>query len=237
MYFCITFSQAQEIAINEVMASNNNAIEAPDGDNSDWIEIYNYGTTPVNLEGFGLTDDPTVPYTWVFPAFTIQPDEYILVWASDKDISEVGQVFHTNFKISSGGEALLLTNLQGDLVDESPAVGLDSDVSYGRQPDGTGDWLFFYTSTPGASNTGTRLSELLVPPTFSHESGLYTESFDLTMAHENANAVIVYSLDGSEPTLDNLTGTEFDYKNEYPYDVGESPGDLLTDSCRVSQGC
>lgn len=228
--FSAYHANAQEVAINEIMSSNNSTIEDEDGDASDWIEIYNYGATPVNLEDFGLTDDPATLYKWVFPALTIQPDEYILVWASDKDRATEGQPLHTNFKISSGGENILLTNTQGNLVDEVPPIDLDSDVSYGRQPDGTGSWLFFYTSTPEASNTGTGLSELLTPPSFSQPSGLYTESFDLTISHDNPNAEIVYTLDGSEPKLDNLTGTEFNYKNDYPYDVGESPGPLLTDS-------
>jgi len=224
------FSSAQEVAINEVMSSNDSTIEDPDGNPSDWIEIYNYGSTVVNLGGYGITDDSAEPFKWVFPAYDLQPDEYIIVWASDKDISEIGQPFHTNFKISSGGEAILLTNAAGDLVDEAPEVGLETDVSYGRQPNGTGPWLFFYTPTPGASNTGTGLSELLVPPTFSHDSGLYTDAFSLSIMHSNTNAQIIYTTDGSDPTLENLSGSVFDYKNDYPYDVGEAVGPLLTDS-------
>jgi len=42
---------AQDLAINEVMASNDNIIADADGDYEDWIEIYNYGTTPINLDG------------------------------------------------------------------------------------------------------------------------------------------------------------------------------------------
>jgi len=223
-------SNAQEVAINEVMSSNDSTIEDPDGDPSDWVEIYNYGSTAVNLEGFGLTDDAEEPYKWVFPTLTIQPDEYILVWASDKDISEVGQPLHTNFKISSGGEAVLLTNVAGDLVDESPEVGLQTDVSYGRQPNGTGPWFYFYAPTPEASNTGTGLTELLVPPTFSHDSGLYADAFNLSVFHDNTNAQIIYTTDGSEPTIDNLSGSVFEYKNEYPYNVGEAVGPILTET-------
>jgi len=49
--FSSYLSNAQEIAINEVMSSNFSTIEDQDGDPSDWIEIYNYGSTSVNLEG------------------------------------------------------------------------------------------------------------------------------------------------------------------------------------------
>ncbi len=221
---------AQNIAINEVMSSNNTAVDDEDGEFSDWIELYNYGTVAVNLNGFGITDDPTLLYKWVFPAQTIQPGEYMLVWASSKDRAIQGQPLHTNFKISSIGEPIILTSQAGAMVDQVAAVELQPDVSYGRQPNGTGAWLFFYTSTPGAPNTGTGLSELLLPPTVSHESGLYTSNFNLTLTHNNPNATIVYTLDGSEPKMNNLTGTVFNYKNVYPTQVGSSPGPLLSDS-------
>ncbi len=230
LVFSLTISHAQDIAINEVMASNNTTISDEDGDYGDWIELHNYGSSSVNLQGFGLTDDATIPFKWVFPSLTLAANSYVIIWATDKDRTVVGEPLHTNFKISSGGEAITLTNAQSVLVDESPSVALDPDVSYGRQPDGTGPWWYFYTSTPGASNTGTGLSELLVPPTFSQASGLYSNAFDLTISHTNPNAVIVYTLDGSEPLIDNLSGTSFNYKNEYPLDVGDPLGPMLTDS-------
>ena len=75
------FSQAQTIAINEVMASNHSTIADEDGDFEDWIELYNYGDTPVNLYGYGLSDDYDNLMKWVFPDVTIEPGEYLLVWA------------------------------------------------------------------------------------------------------------------------------------------------------------
>ncbi len=225
-----SISWAQEIAINEVMSSNEATLADEDGDFEDWVELYNYGTTPVNLEGYGITDDPTVPFKWVFPAQTLQPNEFLLVWTSDKDRAIAGEPLHTNFKISAGGETIVLTNPDGVLVNEAPATALETNVSIGRQPDGTGSWLFFYSPTPGIANTGTGLSELLVPPTFSHESGLYTEAFDLALSHSNPDAVIVYTTDGSEPELDNTSGTVYSYKNSYKLESTDIPGPLLSDS-------
>lgn len=76
---------AQTIRINEVMASNRSVIADEDGDFSDWIELYNYGTEAVHLEGWGLTDNATNLFKWTFPSATIQPGAYLLVWASGKD--------------------------------------------------------------------------------------------------------------------------------------------------------
>ena len=45
----LNVSYSQQIAINEVMASNDTSITDEDGSYEDWIELYNYGTDPVNL--------------------------------------------------------------------------------------------------------------------------------------------------------------------------------------------
>ncbi|MGK0413004.1 MAG: putative repeat protein (TIGR02543 family) [Polaribacter sp.] len=217
----------EKIAINEIMNSNDSAYADEDGDFNDWIEIYNYGTTSVNLDGYGLSDDSTLSFKWTFPSMTIAPNQYILVWASGKNKAIAGQNLHTNFKISSTGETIFLKNPAGILVSGSPSVGLNSDISYGRQPDGTGSWLYFDVPTPGASNVESGTVTTLEPPSFSHTSGLYTGNFDLALSTDTQGATIVYTLDGSEPDINNLSGSSFQYKNDYPYDIGESFGAFL----------
>lgn len=222
-----TFTYSQNIAINEVMSSNVATLADEDGEFSDWIELYNYGTAPVNLDGYGLTDDPAAPFKWVLPAVTINSGQYLLVWASDKNRAIPGQPLHTNFKISTGGETIVLTDPDNTVADQAPATGLEGDVSIGRQPDGTGPWLFFYTATPGTPNTGAGLTQLLTPPVFSHDSGLHTEAFNLTITSSDPSAVIVYTLDGSEPQLTNLGGTTFNYKNAYKLEPTDPVGSML----------
>lgn len=220
----------EKIAINEIMNSNDSEVSDEDGDFNDWIEIYNYGTTTVNLNGYGLSDDSTLSFKWTFPAISIAPNQYILVWASDKNKAIAGQSLHTNFKIGSAGETIFLKNPAGILVSGSPSIGLNSDISFGRQPDGTGSWFFFDTPTPGASNIGNGSTSTLEPPTFSHTSGLYTSNFDLALSTETEGATIVYTLDGSEPDINNLSGTSFTYKNDYPFEIGEPFGAFLNET-------
>lgn len=55
----------------------------------------------------------------------------------------------------------------------------------------------------------------LVPPNFSHPSGFYPEPFTLTIEHPHPEATIYYTLDGSEPDPENLSGRTFRYKNRY----------------------
>jgi len=76
---------SQNIAINEIMASNARTISDMKGDFSDWIELYNYGGAAVDLEGWGLSDNYENPFRWIFPKRIIKPGEYLIAWASGKD--------------------------------------------------------------------------------------------------------------------------------------------------------
>jgi hypothetical protein len=85
IFFSSALATSQHIVINEIMTSNATTISDEDGDFPDWIELYNSGEEPVDLTGWGLSDDTINPFRWVFPQVIIQPQEFLLVWASGKD--------------------------------------------------------------------------------------------------------------------------------------------------------
>ncbi|MHC4537985.1 MAG: hypothetical protein ACYS6K_28995, partial [Planctomycetota bacterium] len=49
------------LVINEFLASNNSAAMDPQDQYDDWIEIYNFGTDAIDLDGMHLTDNLSVP--------------------------------------------------------------------------------------------------------------------------------------------------------------------------------
>ncbi len=59
------------ILINELYS------RAPPGGGNDWIELYNTGTTAVNLSGWRLYADGVLVYIW--PTVTIQPDAFYVM--------------------------------------------------------------------------------------------------------------------------------------------------------------
>lgn len=67
------------------------------------------------------------------------------------------------------------------------------------------------------------LGQSLKTPLFSSESGFYDEDFDLTISHEDSSLTIIYTIDGSEPDINNLNGKVYQYKKRYPQNVGELP--------------
>ena len=137
---------------------------------------------------------------------------------------------HTNFSISSSGEEVFISNPSGVMIDEIPPTAIPTDISYGRSPDGTGDLFFFDEATPGESNTSQTYSEILEPPLFSVPGGFHQSAFDLSITHTDPEADIIYTLDGSSPDPDNLSGTSYQYKNSYPQNPWNPAGPFLTNT-------
>ncbi|MBC7607437.1 MAG: CotH kinase family protein [Burkholderiales bacterium] len=227
--------QCQGIVINEILTSNTTVNQDEDGTYQDWVELYNAGGIPVNLAGFGLTDDALLPYKWIFPSTTLAAGQYLLVWCSDKNRTNPANPLHTNFKIGAAGEVITLTNAANITVDFVPATVIPQNISYGRLPNGTGNFVFFSDVTPNAVNAAAGYNEVLSPPTFSQDSGFSTAAFNLTLSTTVPGATILYTLDGSEPSNSNLGGTTYSYKNQYPFLPGQTTGPLLTKNFRTLQ--
>ncbi|TVR82810.1 MAG: dockerin, partial [Saprospirales bacterium] len=199
---CTYTLKAQELVINEVMASNGNTLADEDGDYEDWIELYNAGDEVVNLEGWGLSDDYGQPFRWLLPAVELRPGEHLVIWASNKDRNDPDGELHTNFAISSSGEEVILTRPDGERIDEVEPRAIPRDLSWGRFPDGTDNWFYFESATPGHPNANPSFSGIVEPPTFSHQPGFYTEPFLLEISHPDTKVTIYYTTDGSNPTTE-----------------------------------
>ncbi len=142
-----------DVLINEFVAANQTGLVDEDLAHSDWIELYNNGGTAVSLAGCHLTDDAALPQRWTFPAVSINPGGYLVVFASGKDRAVPGQNLHANFSLSSGGEYLALNAPGGaiHLSEFNPFPAQTADVSYGLLADGV-TLSYFNVPTPGAVN-------------------------------------------------------------------------------------
>ena len=138
------------LVINELMASNSTTILDPQGDDDDWIELKNTGTTAIDLGGMYLSDKTSNPLKWQFPAgTTIAAGGYLLIWADDDDGDSPG--LHTNFKLSAGGESVVLSDIDARnnvVIDSVDFPAQTTDVSYGRSPEGSGAFQALATASP-----------------------------------------------------------------------------------------
>ena len=186
-----------QLVINEIMADNLRTIADPDyGNYADWLEIYNPGNARVDISGYFLSDDPASPQKWTFPSgTTIAANGFLLVWLDNESTG-----LHTGFRLSKSGESVLFHSASNVLLDQVDFGEQIEDVSYGRNPDGGEDWVFFESPTPGSTNNATNGDLVTAKPVFSLESGFYSGSQLLTLTPQSVNARIYYTLDGSDPT-------------------------------------
>lgn len=143
-------TEAGDLVINELLAGNDSIQADQDGEFDDWLELYNNSGAAIDLSGYFLTDDEDEPMQWTFPnGTTITAGGYLIVWA-DEDEDQAG--LHANFKLSGGGETIVLSDASGTVLDRVTYGEQTDDISYGRFPNGTGD---FQTMTPtySAENT------------------------------------------------------------------------------------
>ncbi|NQV14185.1 CotH kinase family protein, partial [bacterium] len=108
--------------------------------------------------------------------------------------------YHTNFKISSSGEDIVITSPAGDESEFFTIPPLPADVSFGRQPDGSMDFYYFDTPTPGATNTGGVLY-LAQAPEISPQPGFFSGSVTVDLGAAPPGIIYTYTLDGTLPLM------------------------------------
>ncbi len=193
-------SPATGLVISEFMADNDRTLNDEDGDSSDWIEIFNPNDTPANLNGWFLTDEASKLTKWRLPDVTIQPNDYLVVFASEKDRTNVTGRLHTNFKLAPNGEFLALVTPLAKVASQFAPVYPKqfTDVSYGRVEGAADTTGYFVKPTPGTLNvsSGPGFGPEIQ---YSRATGTFLEPFDLALKTA-ANSVIRYTLDGNLPT-------------------------------------
>ena len=114
----------------------------PSGDFEDWIELYNPNNHPISTLGLFLTDTLSILHKWDFPNHTIQPYSYGVIWA-DEDGGQGNM--HANFKLSSLGESVILSNVDSLILDSVSYNTLSNNMSFARVPNGTGALMQYPT--------------------------------------------------------------------------------------------
>ena len=212
-------AQTPQIYINEFLASNltTNPDMVDFGDFSDWIELYNDEDANVNIGGYYITDDFSIPTKWQIPPNTIIPAKgFYLLWADDyndipgknyirewwpHNIFYTTQWCHTNFKLSKDGDEIGLYQSDGSPVDTIFFGMQETDVSYGRHPDGSNNFYFFAEPTPLASNSteGINSIDFSADVIFSIDGGFYDSPVQLSLTSASGSGTIHYTTNGSKP--------------------------------------
>jgi hypothetical protein len=160
------------VLINELLAHT-------DEPQVDFLELFNYSSTSVDLSGCVLTDDPATNKFIVPPGTTIAARGFVSF-----DSLQLG------FALAADGEAVFLKYPDGNRV--ADAVRFDEQengVSLGRWPDGAREFRRLATPTAGAANTSPRRSQVVINEVMYHPvSGDDHEEF-IELFNRGTNAV------------------------------------------------
>ena len=187
-----------DVIINEVMASNG---YYENGHAWDWVELYNDGNSMENLSGWGFTDSKKDLYKFTFPDGTkLKAGEYLTIWCTGTENKTPGKgdTFYADFKISSSGETLRLTDEDEDEVQKLKMPEQYGCVSYG-QPSGGGEYGFFEKPTRGKKNESEAYTRRLQEPEIVTAAGFYEGSVTVEVRGEEG-AELHYTTDGETPT-------------------------------------
>ena len=134
-----------KVRINEVLIRPHYDWEGDGkaGTGDEFIELYNYGWSPIFLGGWRLDDildGGSRPY--ILPGVTLAPGEYVAFFRS-----------RTHISLNDRGDSVHLLTPNGQIIDQIRYLRVRAyNLSYGRLPDGSDMLSYGLWPTPGDPN-------------------------------------------------------------------------------------
>ncbi|HWQ92526.1 MAG TPA: lamin tail domain-containing protein, partial [Clostridia bacterium] len=230
-----TRAQDSSVRISEFMAINSTTLKDEDDAYSDWIEIFNGGTNTVNLGGWYLASSAANLTKWQFPATNLGPNQFLIVFASDKNRRVPGAPLHANFKLGGSGEYLALVMPDGltKTSEFAPAYPPQyADIPYGYVMTGAVSTLISPTGNVRALVPAGNSSSAWRNTVFNDSawltglqgvgfdaSGSYTPAIGLDlqapMLNANASAYIRLPFNGADPAAYNSLALRLRYDDGF----------------------
>lgn len=191
------------LVLTEIQGANRTSLMDFQGEYPDWFELRNQGESSYDLSGCRVATKPG-DGGWTFPALSLAPGEYLVVFASGKDYRDPAWELHTDFSLSAEGERLYLYAADKTLLDWVSFGAMAADQSWIRQADGSLALSGF--PSPGSANLSGGLQVA-----FSLPAGIYSgrswpnglsvslETVDGSGTTGPAGGTIRYTTDGSVP--------------------------------------
>ena len=210
--YCTLAVAQGKFLINELMQSNVDFIMVDHDFPDSWVELYNGSDQTVAIKDYRI--GPTNVFADAYPlsssAVDLQPGAHLMLYCDKTE----GTPLHYNFNLDAGMGTLFLFDEGGLAIDsvfypKMPAPN----IAYGRVTDGSDEWQYELTPTPGASNSSVGSNEVLPEPLFSVAGHLMTggaETVTISMPEGVPKDTRIYiTTDGSEPTWESDNDTHF----------------------------
>ena len=195
---------ADDIVINELMASNVGVVMSPATNFDSWIELYNTTDKEVNLAGMYLSDEVNNLTKWCLPnnIGAIPAKGFLVVWLGSDDIMSN----QAPFKLDCDGGTIYLSDRSKQLVTSVDYPEALSRTAYARTTDGGSKWGWTAYPTPGITNTTSDFAtQRLNAPIVNEGSQLFNGSLSVKVDIPDG-AMLMYTTDGSVPTASKSVG-------------------------------
>ena len=187
--------ESNGVYLNEFMPSNASTLVGPDGAYCDWIELYNTTGSDVDLSGFGVSDSATQPLKYTLPkGTTIPANGVLLIYCTGRETPDGADKIEAPFGLAAYSESVVFSTPNGRILDQYDYTRADTDISFARNPDGTGEWAPSSQPTPGYTN---------------NNAGL--QAFMQTLSYGKGNIVISEALNANVSTLKQPDGEYYDW--------------------------
>ncbi len=218
--------QPGALELSEAMSSNSLYFPDESGEYHDYVEIHNRSDSDVNLEGWYLSDSSDKLKRWAFPAVKLPAGGYLAVHCSGYDRMTNPAHLHTDFKLSSKGENVYLSNPEGQTVSmvELPAMSDGQAYSYFES-----EWTTLLAPTPGMENSH-EAAAALNAQRFGASAGVYINEVMASPSSQKYDWVEIYNGSGQVVDLSSFGLTDDASKPrkwQFPSGTQIQPGQYL----------
>lgn len=197
LLFAAATAEAQAVLISGV-APSGTAFADAEGEYEDWVELYNPTDATIALGGYTVSDDVAEAAPWPLPdGLAIGPYEFLVLWA---DGDEEDGPRHLDFSLKRSGEAFVLRDVGGAIVDSVTFPSVPFRASFARGNSGA----FFLSGAPSPGRPNLSSTAYLPAPGASVPSGQYPAPQSVELASAVPGAAIYYTLDGSPPSTGSI---------------------------------
>lgn len=116
----------------------------------DWIELYKDNSTGIDLAGWTIEDSTGIVLVLKEDAFFSTPSSFLQIFVSNR--------------LNNSGDTVKIKNKENNIIDEkSYDYDPGENKSFGRYPDGSGNWGVLISATANSSNSQLAPSQTPIP--------------------------------------------------------------------------
>ncbi len=197
---------AGQLIINEIQTANIDQFVDPSYNFGSWMELYNPTDVSAYIGGYYLSDDADNLKKWFMPLAigSVPAKGYLVIWFDHSDTKNT----NCTFDLEPEGGTIYISDSDGQLITSQTYPEAISRTSYARTQDGGDTWGVTDRPTPGSRNSSSTFYTLQLDRPVVDKPGQFFSGSLTVSVNIPSGASLLYTTDGSLPTLSNNTVSE-----------------------------